>query len=86
MRERYKEGFRQFHDVIRKNITTIDGLLRQSEELAKIIQDLDADKPNLKKTLDILQGDISTSIVNLIKQTNTLFDTYESLIEEVFGK
>ncbi|RTL11870.1 MAG: hypothetical protein EKK56_07985 [Flavobacteriaceae bacterium] len=87
MREKYKEGFRNFHSSIVKNVTTIEDLMRQSDELATIIQNLGSDKDSkLKETLEKLKSDIANSIDNLIKQTKTLFDTYKILIEEVFGK
>lgn len=87
MREKYKEGFRQFHGVIVKNVATIEDLMRQSKELETIIYSLNPDNESkLKETLEKLRLDIAQSIDNLMKQTHTLFDTYKSLIEEVFGK
>lgn len=88
MKKNFKEQFENLRIIIKTNVTTLQSLLRQSEQLSEIIQTLNnsACDPAMTQQLRELRNGISASIETLYEQTQKLFKTYDSLIEEVFGK
>ncbi len=80
--------FNNLRIIIRKQVETLNILIKQSEHLAKISSALkteDGASNDLKKTLDEIRENISNSITKLVKETDELFNTYDKLIEQVFG-
>ena len=87
MKNNFKEQFRSIQSIIKTNASTIKDLIKQSEKLEEIINELSNTPGNteIKNSLEELKGKISESIETLIKQTQNLFEAYEKLIEEIFG-
>lgn len=87
MKTNFKEQFQNIRNIIQTNVSTLQSLLTQSENLATIIQSLNNSPENaeLKKQLEELKQKISDSIQVLIEQTKKLFVAYDKLVEEVFG-
>lgn len=86
MKDKYKDNFRNIYNVIIKNVSAIEGLIRQSEELENIISSLSDEQNSTKDSLESLKREISQSIGKLLEQTKTLSHTYNKFLEEVFGK
>jgi len=87
MRENFKEQFGNLRLIIQANVSSLRELLKQSESLSKIIQDLNGKTENnaLKSQLEELKKGISISIEQLVRQTEDLFRSYDRLVDEVFG-
>lgn len=89
MKENFKEQFENLRIIIKTNVSTIKNLVDQSENLTTIITTLTNQNDQnieLKSQLQLLRDQISNSIKELTEQTEKLFNTYNKLIEEVFGK
>ena len=88
MKQNFKNQFQSLRNVIQGNVATLKELIEQSSNLSQIIEqirDTNGDA-NLKAQLEETRKKIMTSIEELVAQNQTLFETYEKLIEEVFGK
>ena len=88
MRDKYKEGFRKLYGTIVENVATIEDFMEQCKKLETIISSLNEAESDskTKEALETLKREISKSTDNLIAQTKILLETYNNLIEEVFGK
>ena len=84
----YKEGFRKLYGTIVENVSTIENFMEQCRNLENIISSLDSreEDSKTKESLEILKNELSKSTENLVTQTKILLETYNNLIEEVFGK
>ncbi len=87
MKQNFKEQFLSLRKIIETNVSTLQELIKQSENLSSLIQQL---KPEHESTLKAQLGDsrekINASIRSLATQTQDLFKVYENLVDEVFGK
>lgn len=78
--------YEQIKSTILSNVDTINALVDQAKNLAGLIEKLtdtgvDVDIRNgLEETLN----NITTSIKQLIDQTNDLFDKYQRFVEDTF--
>ena len=87
MKKNFQEQFINLRKIIQTNVTTLKDLLTQSEHLSAIIQSLgDNENNEIKRQLEETKKKISESIEVLVDQTAKLFESYDKLIEEVFGK
>lgn len=82
----FKEQFDNLKKIIDANIDALTALIKQSEQLNNIINDLEG-KDNCKDirgSLESIKANISDSIGKLVYQTKDLFKTYDRLVDEVF--
>jgi methyl-accepting chemotaxis protein len=91
MKKNFQEQFDNLRQIIKMNVETLQNLLNQSEQLSKIILTLKSDETQeanraIAEQLETLKEQISKSISELTRQTESLFKSYEMLIDEVFGK
>lgn len=91
MKKNFQTQFNKLRSIIQANVSTLKSLIDQSDSLSEIIRSL-GDNPEeesnkqLKEKLESIKRQIATSIQELTTQTERLFDSYNQLIEEVFGE
>ncbi|MFZ2151462.1 MAG: hypothetical protein WAZ12_00720 [Candidatus Absconditicoccaceae bacterium] len=73
---------------IQKNIGTIKKLIEESDDIKRIIEQLNKQEFNklLAQDLEKILQNINLSIKDLLDQTNLLFDSYKKLIQFTFKK
>lgn len=88
MKKNFQDQFESMRNIMKSNVNTIKNLLIQSDNLSTIICDLTSQGNNTDTITNLqkLRKDIEKSIESLVKQSENLFDTYQKLTEEVFGK
>jgi|WetSurMetagenome_2_1015567.scaffolds.fasta_scaffold673748_2 hypothetical protein len=88
MKANFQEQFLNLRKIIQTNVSTLKDLLKQSESLSEIIRSLGEgeDNSNIKHQLAETKKKISDSIEILVDQTAKLFESYDKLVEEIFGK
>ena len=71
---------------IQKNIETIKNLIEESDDIKRIVEQLQKQEFNklVAQDLDKTLQNINRSIKSLLDQTNLLFDSYKRLIQFTF--
>ena len=87
MKKNFKQQFQSLRSIIQTNVDTLKKLLEQSDELSKIITVLreSSGGTEVVEQLSDLKKNVSNSIDILISQTEQLFNSYDRLVEEIFG-
>lgn len=88
VKENFQTQFESIRSIMKDNIKTIRNLLDQSDNLSKIIHDLQNQNgtPEIISNLEKSKKEIEDSISKLAEQSDSLFETYQRLVVEVFGK
>lgn len=87
MRANFQKQFNNLREVIRANVAALKGLIKQFGQLSDLINTLSNDTQiEIKNQLESIKNQISESISILAEQTQKLFESYDKLVEEVFGK
>lgn len=73
---------------IQKNIGTVKKLIEESDDIKRIIEQLNKQEFNklLAQDLEKTLQNINLSIKDLLDQTNLLFDSYKKLIQFTFKR
>ena len=74
--------------MIQQNVTTIGQLIKQAQNLRELATSIEGNGGNaeLKKKLEAEIEQIENTIETLIKQTDSLFESYSKFVEEVLSK
>lgn len=86
MKDNISNQFKSLKSVIDSNIKTLDALIEQSkqlETLAQNISDTEA-QSDTKEKLSKLRDNLNESIKELVDQTSKLFETYQTLLHELY--
>lgn len=88
VKENFQTQFENIRSIMMDNIKTLRNLLDQSDNLSKIIHDLQNQNgtPEIISNLEKSKKEIEDSISKLAGQSESLFETYQKLVVEVFGK
>jgi deoxyxylulose-5-phosphate synthase len=73
---------------IQKNIGTVKKLIEESDDIKRIVEQLNKQEFNklLAQDLEKTLQNINLSIKDLLDQTNLLFDSYKKLIQFTFKR
>ncbi len=85
--DRLWEQFRGFKRIIDTNVETLQNLIKQSEDLKNVIQELKNNSGPIEtiNRLEEIKNKIQKDIDSLVLRTKELFDTYSKLVEEIFA-
>lgn len=83
--KKFQEQFEGYRKLIKDNLGTIKGLMKQSEDLNSIIEELGKIEGNaeIKKSLEEMKEQMSKSIELLFDSTEKLFDKYIQLLKDL---
>ena len=82
-----KENFDDLKKLIKLNLESISSLIDQSDSLKKMIENTDSPlDDNIKQNLSKIRAAMVESINDLIKHTDSLFTSYDDIIEELCFK
>lgn len=88
MKTNFEKQFENIKGTLRKNITDIKSLLKDLEEIDRVIEEIStnsADQIEIKNSLIDIKQKISSSIDSLIANTKALFEAYDLLLKQLFG-
>ena len=74
--------------MIQQNVSTIGQLIKQAQNLRELATSIEGNGGNaeLKTKLEAEIEQIENTIETLIKQTDSLFESYSKFVEEVLSK
>lgn len=87
MKNNVTKQFQLLREIIDSNIKTLEQLFDQSKTLSELISSMKESSFNEEniQNVESSHNEINTTIVDLVKQTKELFDTYKSLVETIFS-
>lgn len=84
MKKNFQDQFENLKSIIETNVSTLKSLLKQSDHLSEIIQQMGDTDSVLKNQLEDSKKNIAESIDILVLKTQELFKVYEELVDKVF--
>lgn len=77
------EQYNSIRDTIKANLATIRQLIRQAENLKRLVSSIE--EQTIKESISIQIDTIESLIDNLITQTDKLFEQYQKFVQGVFS-
>ena len=84
--ETLQEQFDNIKKLIKLNLESINTLIGQSDSLKKMIKNTDSLDDNTRQNLSKIRNSMVGSINDLIEHTDSLFTSYDNIIDKLASK
>lgn len=87
MKTSIQNNYQNIRNMIKSNVDTIILLVEQAQGLEKIVADIADNEANndLKNKLENQIADLRKTIADLVKQTESLFESYDEMVQSAFN-
>lgn len=84
MKPSIQNNYQNIRELIKRNVDTIIVLVEQAQGLEQIVGTISETDSELKTKLEDQIASLRATIANLVNQTESLFESYDEMVQTAF--